>query len=132
MSTVIAALDFGPVWEQRGELLKGIGTMALISIVSFALAIAGGLLLAAIALVSTVTPILLFFSGLRRVGPSMAAILSTLEPVTAVVLAYLVFGEMLEGVQLLGGALVLGGVFVIAIRRLQRGRQSISPPVPET
>ncbi|HEX7297908.1 MAG TPA: amino acid ABC transporter permease [Solirubrobacteraceae bacterium] len=47
MSTVIAALDFGPVWEQRGELLKGIGTMAIVSVVSFLLAIAGGLILAA-------------------------------------------------------------------------------------
>jgi len=47
MSLVTAALDFGPVWEQRGELLKGIGNMALIAIVSFALAIVGGLLLSA-------------------------------------------------------------------------------------
>lgn len=46
MTTVFAALDFGPVWEMRSELLKGIWTMALISVVSFALAIVGGLVLA--------------------------------------------------------------------------------------
>lgn len=39
-------MDFGPVWEQRAALLSGLGTMAVISIVSFALSIAGGLVLA--------------------------------------------------------------------------------------
>ena len=47
----------------------------------------GWLWLAAIAIVSTVTPIALFFAGLRRVGPSTASILSTLEPLTTVALA---------------------------------------------
>lgn len=43
---MIAALEFGPVWEQRDVLLSGIGTMAIISVVSFALSIVGGLVLA--------------------------------------------------------------------------------------
>ena len=42
---------------------------------------AGAGWLAAIALVSTVGAIGLFFAGLRRVGPTAASILSTLEPV---------------------------------------------------
>jgi His/Glu/Gln/Arg/opine family amino acid ABC transporter permease subunit len=46
MTTLYAALDFGPVWEMRSELLKGIGNMALIAVVSFAFAIVGGLILA--------------------------------------------------------------------------------------
>src|SRR4051794_13241432 len=44
--------------------------------------------LAAIALVSTVGAVSLFFAGLRRVGATRASILSTAEPLTAVVLAY--------------------------------------------
>ena len=72
--------------------------------------------LAAMALVSTVTPILLFFSGLRRVGPSMAAILSTLEPPTTVLLAFLAFGESPTGIQLMGGALVLSAVMLLQRR----------------
>jgi drug/metabolite transporter (DMT)-like permease len=76
----------------------------------------GWLLLAAIALVSTVTPILLFFSGMRRVGPSMAAILSTIEPPTTIVLAFAAFGESPTAVQLTGGALVLGAVLVLQYR----------------
>jgi drug/metabolite transporter (DMT)-like permease len=67
----------------------------------------------AIALVSTVGAILMFFGGMRRVGPSAAAILSTLEPVVTVALAALVFGESLGPVQLVGGALVLGAVVVM-------------------
>jgi His/Glu/Gln/Arg/opine family amino acid ABC transporter permease subunit len=39
-------MDFGPVWEQRDALLSGLGTMAIISVVSFALSILGGLVLA--------------------------------------------------------------------------------------
>ncbi len=76
----------------------------------------GWIWLAALALVSTVTPIVLFFAGMQRVGPSMAAILSTLEPPTTVALAFLAFGETLTGVQMLGAALVLGAVAVMHIR----------------
>jgi drug/metabolite transporter (DMT)-like permease len=76
----------------------------------------GWVWLGAIALVSTVTPILLFFSGLRRVGPSMAAILSTLEPPTTVLLAFAAFGESPTAIQLSGGALVLGAVLLLQTR----------------
>jgi drug/metabolite transporter (DMT)-like permease len=69
--------------------------------------------LVAIALVSTVLAILTFFAGLARVGPSAAAILSTLEPVVTVVLAGLAFDEALTTVQILGGAIVLASVFVL-------------------
>lgn len=84
--------------------------------------------LACLAVVSTVAAISLFFAGLSRVGPTAAAILSTLEPVTTVVLAYFVFGEVLEGVQLLGGALVLGGVLVLSGRAPRRvgGRRRLN------
>ena len=49
----------------------------------------------------------LFFAGLRRVGPTNASILSTVEPLATVVLAFLVFGETLGALQLAGGTLVL-------------------------
>ena len=47
------------------------------------------------ALVSTVVAVVLFFSGMSRVGPSTAAILSTLEPPVTVALVFLTFGEAL-------------------------------------
>jgi drug/metabolite transporter (DMT)-like permease len=73
--------------------------------------------LACLALVSTVAAVSLFFAGLKRVGPTSASILSTAEPVVTVLLAFLVFGELLGAVQLLGGALVLGAVLVLASYR---------------
>jgi drug/metabolite transporter (DMT)-like permease len=76
--------------------------------------------LGAIAVVSTVAAVSLFFAGLRRVGPTTASIVSTAEPVTTVVLAYLVFGEALTGVQLAGGALVVGAVLVLSARARRR------------
>jgi drug/metabolite transporter (DMT)-like permease len=76
----------------------------------------GWIWLVSLGLFSTVTPIVLFFAGLKRVGPSMAAILSTLEPPTTVALAFLAFGETLTGVQLVGAALVLGAVATLHVR----------------
>jgi drug/metabolite transporter (DMT)-like permease len=66
--------------------------------------------LACLAVVSTVAAISLFFAGLERVGPTMASILSTVEPLVTVLLALVVFGERLGAIQLLGGALVLAAV----------------------
>jgi drug/metabolite transporter (DMT)-like permease len=69
--------------------------------------------LGGLALVSTVGAIALFFAGLRRVGPAAASILSTLEPLVTVALAFAVFGESLGPAQLAGGALVLLAVFAV-------------------
>jgi drug/metabolite transporter (DMT)-like permease len=78
--------------------------------------------LAAIALVSTVAAVIAFFAGLERVGPSAAAILSTLEPVVTVGLAAAAFGESLAGVQLAGAALVLSAVVVMQLPQGSRQR----------
>ena len=72
--------------------------------------------LAALAVVSTVGAITLFFAGLRRIGPTSASILATAEPLVTVVLAFAVFGETLGIVQTLGGALVLAAVVTLARR----------------
>ena len=69
--------------------------------------------LAGLAVVSTVGAIGLFFAGLQRVGSTAASILSTLEPVVTVALAYLVFGESLGTAPLAGGVLVLIAVLVV-------------------
>ena len=50
-------------------------------------------------------------------GPSAAAILSTLEPVVTVVLAFIVFSESLGPAQLVGGALVLAGALAVRVPR---------------
>ena len=82
--------------------------------------------LGGLAAVSTVGAIALFFAGLRRVGPTAASILSTLEPVVTVVLALVVFGESLGPVQLAGGALVLLAVLAV---RVPARRAVTQPPL---
>jgi drug/metabolite transporter (DMT)-like permease len=78
--------------------------------------VAGWGWLACLAVVSTVGGVALFFAGLRRVGATTASILSTVEPLVTVVLAVLVFGEMLSLVQVFGGVLVLGAVLALHAR----------------
>jgi drug/metabolite transporter (DMT)-like permease len=82
--------------------------------------------LAALALVSTVGAVALFFAGLRRVGPTAASILSTVEPVVTVALAFAVFGESLSPAQLSGGALVLAAV--LTVRAPSRQELALSSP----
>ena len=93
------------------------GTFAILAVVmggpALGFSAEGWAWLGAIALVSTVGAIIAFFAGLARVGPSTAAILSTLEPPVTVGLAALAFGEALTAVQLIGGALVLATVVVL-------------------
>ncbi|HEX6027021.1 MAG TPA: DMT family transporter, partial [Solirubrobacter sp.] len=72
---------------------------------------AGWLWIASLAAVSTVGALALFFAGLRRVGPTSASILSTVEPLATVVLAFVVFGETLGLLQIAGGTLVLAAAF---------------------
>jgi drug/metabolite transporter (DMT)-like permease len=60
-----------------------------------------------------VVPFGLFISGLRFLPPTQASIVGTLEPVIAAVVAYLILGETLIPLQILGGALVLVGVVIV-------------------
>jgi drug/metabolite transporter (DMT)-like permease len=69
---------------------------------------------AAIALVSTVGAVSTFFLALRLVGPSTAAIVSTLEPVVTVVTAIVLLGEALGALQVAGGALVVAASLLVA------------------
>ncbi|WP_141852023.1 DMT family transporter [Kribbella jejuensis] len=86
----------------------------------FTFAPIGWLWLAAVALISTVAAILLFFAGMARVGPSVASILSIFEPVVTVVAAAAVFGEHLTATQWFGGAFVLSAVLIVQWPRRSR------------
>ena len=70
----------------------------------------------AIATFGTVIPFGLFVNGLKHLLPTQAGILATLEPVVATVAAYLMLGETLLPLQILGGGLVLAGVIMVEAR----------------
>lgn len=74
------------------------------------------LLVAAIALVSTVLGIGSFVAGVARLGPSRASIVSSVQPALTAILAFLIFRDRLAPLQLLGGALVLGTIVILERR----------------
>ena len=93
---IAAAVARGPQWPQTPE-----GWAAVV----------------AIALLSTVAAVTLYFAGLKLIGPTRASTLSTLEPLVTVTLAALVLGERIAPVQMAGGALILSAVVLLARAR---------------
>ncbi len=88
---------------------------------------AGWLAVAAVTLVATVVPVVTFLAGLKLIGPTDASMLSTLEPVVTVLLAALLFGEILRPITLLGGGLILAAVLLLARGELRNGRAACHP-----
>lgn len=60
-------------------------------------------------------PTLAFIVGIRRLGPSRAAILAMLEPVVGVLLAAWLLAEQPTFVQLIGGALIMAGAILLQL-----------------
>lgn len=61
-------------------------------------------------------PTLAFITGIRRLGPSKAAIIATLEPVVGVGLAAWLLAEQPAPIQLIGGALILSAAVLLQLR----------------
>jgi drug/metabolite transporter (DMT)-like permease len=78
-------------------------------------------------IVSTIIAILTFMAGMQRVGPTNAALLSTLEPVVTLALAALLLGESLTLFKLAGGGLILAAVLILT---KGSGAPSAEPPLP--
>ncbi len=80
----------------------------------------GWLVGVAIAIVPTMVAISLFLAGLPRIGANRAALLSTWEPVVTVLLAVVLLGDRLSGIQVAGGVLVLLAVVTVQAAHLWR------------
>ncbi len=74
----------------------------------------GWLIILGLALFSTVIAITFLAAGTAVVGPSVAVLISTLEPVTATGLALVVLGEHLSLIQWAGAVLVVASVVILA------------------
>lgn len=66
-----------------------------------------------IIVISTIIPVVTFLAGLERIGPTNAAMLSTLEPVVTVLLAAWLFQETLPVLVMAGGGLILFAVILL-------------------
>lgn len=129
-------LDRGGTPE--GVMAAVFGTGALILLPTLAvtptgeLLSAGGLTLAVyLGAVTTALAYILFAKGLQRIGASETSTLTLAEPVTAMALGFLVLGERPGGLAVLGAALVLSGLAVLALRVEPRpGAASRAAEVP--
>ncbi len=73
-------------------------------------------LVATMAIVSTVIPTFLMNEALRRIGANHVALLGALGPVSTIALGYLGLDEVMSGIQIAGGLLVLVGVLLVTVR----------------
>jgi|GEM_PF-273777 len=80
----------------------------------------GWLAIIMLAVVGTFVARLLLLAGVEKIGAGEASLLSTLEPLVTVALAYLILGEKLTLGQLGGGALILAGVLSLQLHNRWR------------
>ena len=76
---------------------------------------------AGMAIFSTVMPAFCLSAGIRRIGASRAALISTIGPVITIALAYLILREPLSPPQILGSLLVVGGVVLVSVQKTRYG-----------
>ena len=81
-----------------------------------------------LAIFSTVIPIFAFYAGMQKLGAARAAILSTIEPVFTLVLAFFLLNERIEAIQLIGGALILASVILLQLGRGEPETQLAAEP----
>jgi drug/metabolite transporter (DMT)-like permease len=81
---------------------------------------AGWFAMSGIVLIATIIPVVTFLAGLEMIGPTNAAMLSTLEPVVTVLLAAWLFQEKLNMISLFGGGLILVAVILLTRNELRQ------------
>lgn len=73
----------------------------------------GWALLLHLGLIPTALAYVLFLAGIRHVSATVATVATLIEPLTATLLAWLLFGERLGPLGLLGAALLLGAIALL-------------------
>jgi len=77
-----------------------------------------------LAIFGTAIALVLFYDGVRRIGAARTSVFINLVPVFAVALGVMLLGEPLEASMLVGGALVIGGIFLLNRPEPARGPAS--------
>ena len=96
------------------------GTLMAVNGIHLPASGSGWLGIAGIVLIATVIPVVTFLAGLERIGPTNAAMLSTLEPVITVLLATWIFDERLNPIVMFGGTLILFAVILLTRGELEK------------
>ncbi len=71
----------------------------------------------AIAVMNTLLAVFFFLKGLQKIGASRATLISTVEPVLCLLMAYLILGETLNRLELTGSILVLVSMLLAVYSR---------------
>jgi drug/metabolite transporter (DMT)-like permease len=71
----------------------------------------------AMAIFSTVLPVVLMAEGVRRIGSSSASMLGAVGPIATIFMGYVFLGEAVTLVQICGAILVLIGVLAISLKK---------------
>jgi len=70
-----------------------------------------------VALIANLVGMVSFKAGIKSIGPSTAAILSTFEPITSLILGMLVFREVLSWYHIVGCILIITSATLVAFRK---------------
>lgn len=66
------------------------------------------------AIVSTIIPSFLFSEGIKRIGAANGSIIGGIGPISTIILAYFILGELISFGQLIGTILVITGVILVS------------------
>ena len=110
----INAVVFAATAAYRGELIVHLPARAWLAMLG-------------IGVFSTGLALVAFLAGMARIGPSAAALVSTVEPLITVCLAFVLLGERLSTVEYAGGVMI---VVAVAGLRLDRTAPEGSRPRP--
>jgi drug/metabolite transporter (DMT)-like permease len=84
------------------------------------------LLLLFLGVVCTAVAHTLFIKGMKEIQAQTASIISSLEPVYGIILAFLFLREVPAGRTVLGGVIILGAVLFISLRTMRKPRPSFN------
>lgn len=84
-----------------------------------------------VAVIGTLLPFVCIVAALRHVPASRAAVVATLEPVLAAIIAWPVLGQDLDVAQIVGGLIVVGAVVWVQIQR-PAGEEEAAPAYRES
>lgn len=135
----VAALAYAIYVTGSGQMLKKMGTLQYNSLAMIAACLAiivhhaiaynlalfdfekeVYLLAFAMGVFSTVLASFLVMGGIRIIGASHAAIISSVGPISTIILAYIFLGERLSAVQWIGTLIVIAGVLTITLNKNSR------------
>ncbi len=105
-----------------------VGALTLLPFVHFTRpTLAGAVPCIALAILSTYGAYSIYYAGLKRLEATRAAVVATLEPVIAAVLAYTMFGERFSLLGYLGAGLIIGSVLLTI---WDGARERLRAPLP--